>query len=1054
MIIMKKIISNKNNVPVLSSLCLIVFVMFSFSAIVNAEAVTYDMQNQPEQEISDKYATFVPEKVEPFSEVAEWLNTKESDSVSLQTIGNDVPPENKKFIVFRDDDIAPFWSFHTIFNITETFRSHNVPHVMALIPIPFGRDIGSDVILGAYLKSIKNDPHIEFALHGNGHSFNEFGDLSVSEASFRIAEGLEIIETLTGIRPVTFTPPYHAYNNNTLVALRENNVNIISSGTDDIYRGVAFREVDNITHLPATTDFYNWDEERYNTADEIKTSCEYAMSVYDMCVILLHHHQFNTDGRPDPSKIQVLTDVLDWAKEKENSGATEIVRFMDLIAVPSTPHFNVTISSPTPQTSYYVDAIDLNVTASEVLLNLSYNIDSGDEILLCSDCNASNSILNLSLLNDGIHTLSIVAVNYSMTQVSESVVFNLDLCVPDWYEVNTTCHPNDILTGYYIDSNNCYAQTNLESDNEIPGNNTYDCDFCLPHWTEINTTCHPNDVLTGYYIDNNNCYAQTNLESDNEIPGNNTYDCDFCLPHWTEINTTCHPNDILTGYYIDNNNCSALTNLESDNQIPVNNTYSCDYCIPDWACSEYGECSENGTQPCISFEDQNSCYAQTNLDSDNEIPQNVNRTCNQIPPVVIINEPEAIEYMSQYVTLNVSTDVVADCSYTLNGGGSIVLFQDTHSGVQIITAQLGVNTLNMSCTDIYGNRNDSAFVLFDVVRAVYENSVDFVSDVVMSINSPSNDTVLEISTNGNLSNSSINITESLFNPTNSSFGVVEIGKYIRIEADEKLDSNITSALIRIFYEKEELGLNVDESSLAVYWFNESAAEWVKLHEAMDWVYGAGVNTTANYVWANVSHFSTYGVGGQKQDGGSCLSALECIGGNCVHGVCRSHETYCGDSYCDSGETCSTCNVDCGDCYSKGGSNSGTVVPPKDVNITLIESVDEMPVEKGQIKTDIIPDTMDDVVRQGNPGELKDMQQGELDKVKHPRVITNVNNEDESESNGLVAPTGAYLQSYSYPIFVVVAIAIILLVYLFVKSRKSADKYRNSRQNPKQIQFCK
>ncbi len=959
--IMKKIISNKNNVPGLSSLCLIVFVMFSFSAIVNAEAVTDDLWNQPDQETSDEYGIFVPEKVEPFSEVADWINTKESASVSLQTIGNDVfgfPAENKKFIVFRDDDIAPFWSFNMVFNITETFRSRNVPHVMGLIPIPYGIEIGNDTILGDYLKSIKNDPHIEFALHGNGHSVNEFGNLSVREASFRIYEGLDIIEDLTGIRPVTFTPPYHAYNNNTLVALRDNNVSIISSGTDDVYRGVAFREVDGISHLPATTDFYNWDEERYNTVDEIKTSCENAMNVYDGCVILLHHHHFNnSDGNPDPSKIQVLTDVLEWAKEKEDSGAVEIVRFMDMIAdVPPIPLFDVEISSPIPQT-YYVDAIDLNVTASEVLLNLSYNIDSGDEILLCSDCNASNSILHLGLLNDGIHTLSITAVNYFMIRVSESVVFNLDLCVPDWYEVNTTCQSNDVVTGYYVDAHGCYAQTNLDS----------------------------------------------------------------------------------------------------DNQIPVNNTYSCDYCIPNWTCSEYGECSENGTQSCISFEDQNGCYEITNLTSDTfGIPENVNRTCDRIPPVVIINEPQAIEYMSQYVTLNVSTNMVADCSYTLNGGASIVLFGDTRSGEQIITARLGVNTLNMSCTDMYGNINGSVFVLFDVVRAVYENNVDFVSDVVLSINSPSNDTVLEISTNGNLSNSSINITESLFNPANSSFGVVEIGKYIRIEADEKLDNNITSALIRIFYDEEEPGLNVDESSLAVYWFNESTAEWVKLHEAMDWVYGAGVNTTADYVWANVSHFSTYGVGGQKQDGGSCLSALECIGGNCVHGVCRSLQTYCGDSYCDSGETCSNCNADC-DCYSGGSSNHGTVVPPRDVNITLNESVDEMPVEKGQLKTDIIPDTMDDVAMQGNPGELKDMQQGEPDKVKRPRVLRNVNNkndETESESNSLVTPTGAYLQGYSYPIFVAVAIAVILLVYLFVKSRKSADKYSNSREKPKRIQLSR
>jgi len=32
---------------------------------------------------------------------------------------------------------------------------------------------------------------------------------------------------------------------------------------------------------------------------------------------------------------------------------------------------------------------------------------------------------------------------------------------------------------------------------------------------------------------------------------------------------------------------------------------------------------------------------------------------------------------------------------------------------------------------------------------------------------------------------------------------------------------------------------------------------------MDWVYGAGVDTIENYVWANVTHFSDYSVGGLR-----------------------------------------------------------------------------------------------------------------------------------------------------------------------------------------------
>ena len=606
------------------------------------------------------------------------------------------------------------------------------------------------------------------------------------------------------------------------------------------------------------------------------------------------------------------------------------------------------------------------------------------------------------------------------------------------------------MTGYYVDENDCYAKTNLESDNDIPEENTYPCDFCTPIWTEINTTCKKNNEMTGYYVDENDCYAKTNLESDNDIPEENTYPCDFCTPIWTEINTTCKKNDAMIGYYIDEQDCYAQTNLESDNDIPEENTYSCDYCTPNWICSEYDECSENETQSCISFEDHNSCYEITKLESDNlGIPENVNRSCNQIAPSVIINEPEATEYLSQYITLNVSTDVITDCSYTLNGAGTITLFKDTDNGVQIITADLGTNRLNMSCTDIYGNTNDSALILFDVVRAVYENNFDFVSDAVTSIDSPSNDIFLDISTDNNISNSSINITETLFNPTNSSFGVVKIGKYIRIDADEKLESNITSALIRIFYEKEEL--DIDESSLAVYWFNESNSEWVKLLESMDWVYGAGVNTTAGYVWANVSHFSTYGVGGKIPDGGSCSNALECIGGYCVHGTCRSQNTYCGDTHCDSGETCSSCNLDC-DCYSGSSSGSRTVFAPKDLNITFNESIDDIPVEIEQ--NDIPTYTMDNTSIQENLSELEYMQQGELNNTKRPRIIRNIKNETDSEPNNLVTPTGAYLQSYSYPIFVVVTITIILLVYLFIKSRKSEDKDKSSQKKPKNIQLYK
>ncbi|MFQ6020917.1 MAG: PGF-pre-PGF domain-containing protein, partial [Candidatus Aenigmatarchaeota archaeon] len=50
--------------------------------------------------------------------------------------------------------------------------------------------------------------------------------------------------------------------------------------------------------------------------------------------------------------------------------------------------------------------------------------------------------------------------------------------------------------------------------------------------------------------------------------------------------------------------------------------------------------------------------------------------------------------------------------------------------------------------------------------------------------------------------------------------------------------------------------------------------------------------------------------GGLSDGSSCTAASQCTGGYCVHNICRSSATYCGDNYCDGGEV-GSCVADCG-----------------------------------------------------------------------------------------------------------------------------------------------
>jgi len=47
-----------------------------------------------------------------------------------------------------------------------------------------------------------------------------------------------------------------------------------------------------------------------------------------------------------------------------------------------------------------------------------------------------------------------------------------------------------------------------------------------------------------------------------------------------------------------------------------------------------------------------------------------------------------------------------------------------------------------------------------------------------------------------------------------------------------------------------------------------------------------------------------------QVGDSCSFGSDCESGYCVHDICRQSSTYCGDNYCDSGESRSSCSQDC------------------------------------------------------------------------------------------------------------------------------------------------
>jgi hypothetical protein len=133
-----------------------------------------------------------------------------------------------------------------------------------------------------------------------------------------------------------------------------------------------------------------------------------------------------------------------------------------------------------------------------------------------------------------------------------------------------------------------------------------------------------------------------------------------------------------------------------------------------------------------------------------------------------------------------------------------------------------------------------------------------------------------------------------------------LNKFFDISVGSSLNSSLRWAVVNISYNESEVNASgLSESSLRIYYYNSTISNW----SSYDTPFG-GVNTTSNYVWANTTHFSYYSLGGLLANGQSCNSNSNCSSGYCVHSICRSSSPYCGDGYCDSGETITNCPADC------------------------------------------------------------------------------------------------------------------------------------------------
>jgi hypothetical protein len=153
---------------------------------------------------------------------------------------------------------------------------------------------------------------------------------------------------------------------------------------------------------------------------------------------------------------------------------------------------------------------------------------------------------------------------------------------------------------------------------------------------------------------------------------------------------------------------------------------------------------------------------------------------------------------------------------------------------------------------------------FRTLYVYVANKTNITANQTTTVTVPRENISMDIVTSSNVTNATITVKASTSSQVNEGLGVPGLNKYIQVETSTQLAQTIKSIMLKVYYTDAELNASgLNESSLAMYWYNTTTQKWVKLSTNMSWVYGTGVNTVQNYVWANVSHFSNYAVGGES-----------------------------------------------------------------------------------------------------------------------------------------------------------------------------------------------
>jgi peptidoglycan/xylan/chitin deacetylase (PgdA/CDA1 family) len=199
-------------------------------------------------------------------------------------------------VAFRLDDVQDFYHSNLQIAILDLFRQEHAKITAGIISNAFGKD----TTLVEYIKdAVKDEVRSIVRVANHGWNHEDMTRLNKNDQSQVIKQSNQRICEFLATLPSVFIPPYSMINDDTILALRENNIKYISSSIKhdpppyNFQRSAPYR-------FPVTvsTSYTFFNKYWYKlTNDKIITNVQNSVMRYGFAVVLIHPQQYATTKR-------------------------------------------------------------------------------------------------------------------------------------------------------------------------------------------------------------------------------------------------------------------------------------------------------------------------------------------------------------------------------------------------------------------------------------------------------------------------------------------------------------------------------------------------------------------------------------------------------------------------------------------------------------------------------------------------------------------------------------------------------------------------------------